>query len=413
MTTTIISTMALMYIFAIIETIILGKISIILLGFMGIERFIGIATKPILMWINMGIKLMFLQLMLGLEIDLLNRLIKLDELNIAMSISAMFGSAIMLAVTWQIPRMFEKIITGTASISSSSLLRKAINEATKEVKDLYTKGKNETIGAAAFIQAHEKNQQAKQANWAMNNALIPQGAQSSNGGSYIENFLNQGRGDVSGVRAGVSSPNAGRNSGNSLTPSSATTNSTANNASSTFQNSSASSNEFLNTSSSNNAFNSGGSSSTALKNTSIASNANNSADLNIQNANTSTSASMNAGGGNNAFSASALLSNNNQVNKPSNNIQNNELPQKQESFLKSFGGTIKDLAMDGIKDDIYKNTIGGRAAQRLNAKTQDLENKAMKSEINNMYKNVNKDNSENKKTESESVTNTIEKNTAK
>ncbi len=152
-----------LYIMAIAESLILAKVSIIFLGFLGLEQTKEIGMKPIFLWINIGFKLMFLQLMLGLEMDILHTFIKMDEINVSMAISVMIVSKIMLLLTWRIPHIFQNLTTGTTTMSG---IRDFMHES-RNARNQNQQPQSPTLaqqigGVGAAIQAHQEYSNAQE-----------------------------------------------------------------------------------------------------------------------------------------------------------------------------------------------------------------------------------------------------------
>jgi P-type conjugative transfer protein TrbL len=140
--------MIILYIKALVESIIIAQFSVIFLAFLGLEQTRDIGTRPFLQWINIGIKLMFLQMMIGLEHDLLKDFIHMDEINVASAISVLFVSVFMLLITWEIPSLFEKIIMGSTAINGFS--QQAVSSLNRLISEIKTGGLTGNIAKGAL-----------------------------------------------------------------------------------------------------------------------------------------------------------------------------------------------------------------------------------------------------------------------
>lgn len=211
--------MVILYLKALIESIIVAQFSVLFLGFLGLEQTRDIGTRPIFQWINIGVKLMFLQMMLGLEHELLVEFINKDEINVASAISVLFVSVFMLLITWEIPNIFEKIITGSTSINyMSQQVVSSVNKLVSEMKkggltgNIVRSGLNAGVGTAQSIGG------VQQALQAYDNYISSQVNNSSDGISSNKSIADT-------KNNGFSSANNISNTGNAHNPNSSMKNS--------------------------------------------------------------------------------------------------------------------------------------------------------------------------------------------
>ncbi|MFM2344009.1 MAG: hypothetical protein RLZZ210_618 [Pseudomonadota bacterium] len=158
----IIGGLVIRYVVAIFEAMIIVKVSVVYLAFYGLEQLRDLSIKPIVQWINIGVKLMFLQLMIGLELSILNDFIKPNEINIYMILSVFMSSFMMLVITWTIPKILDNIILGSVNSSNSSVsaIKNAANVIQQGVTSLATNLVKNAGGASQLIKAHQNYQQA-------------------------------------------------------------------------------------------------------------------------------------------------------------------------------------------------------------------------------------------------------------
>ena len=350
------------YVVAIIQAIIQAKVSIIFLAFQGVEKLSELSIRPILQWINIGIKLMLLQLMIGMQFDIINDFIKLDEINLYMALSVSTSTLIMLVLSWTLPKIFDNLITGQVSMSDSAAhtLKRAANSIKDSISSM-TLGTAKNVGGAyQAIKAQQNYQAAQQA------------------------YKNQ----------------AGSNSINSSNFSTSNTANTPIFGTSNNKNSTSNSIQSSNTSTTGN-----------LGNSNNSNNANNTTPLNNTNStksiNTATTASNNINDKN--ISSNSIQSSN--INpKQTNSSLQNSVKQPKASTIAGLAKSGIDMGKQTIKNSFAK-TAGGRLAQHIDSKTQEIQKQTMQAAIDNHYKEMWSKTSEVDKNvdSSNNVTNTIEK----
>jgi len=369
-TSVILALMVAFYIVAVIEGLLLSKISVLMLGFSTFSLFKDMGFKPINVWIYIGLKLMFLQLIIGLEIDLLRDFLISVNPDIADCVAALFVSIIMLVVTWRIPKIFENLINGSSSIGGATEMLKAI---AKHASSFATGGVLGSVGrqlggAQQAIQAHERYQNAQNTARSQSSGIYPM---NSDKPTSMDSVLQRG--------------NQNSSSSTSFINNQSTTG--ANNTTSQSTQSNTGFNSSNNNDTSSNA-------STSSNNSSVQS------DINK-----------------NAGSKSASTSSNNSTNSNANNTNASNNYQR-TGVISGIAQGAKEMAMQGIKDSVAK-TAGGRLAQHFDNKTKALETKSTQEQIDNHYKKMWEDirqveqNKKNNPDTSNNATNIIEKFTSK
>jgi P-type conjugative transfer protein TrbL len=106
--------MAAVYIFALLEFIIIGKLSVIYLAFAGIKYTDGYAKKPLMYCLACGLKLMFLQLFFGGALSIIADF-STKQISIQLAMVMFICSVILNLLVQKLPQIVDTFIHGTTS----------------------------------------------------------------------------------------------------------------------------------------------------------------------------------------------------------------------------------------------------------------------------------------------------------
>jgi P-type conjugative transfer protein TrbL len=123
--------MVAIYLYTILEFILISKLSVIYLAFAGIKYTTGYAKKPLMFCLSCGLKLMFLQLFFGVVLDIIGDFAtKQTSINLAL---VMFASVTILSMLVEkLPHLVDSFIHGTTSSARGGNLQD-MTKALKEV----------------------------------------------------------------------------------------------------------------------------------------------------------------------------------------------------------------------------------------------------------------------------------------
>jgi P-type conjugative transfer protein TrbL len=106
--------MVAVYIFALFEFIIIGKLSVIYLAFAGIKFTAGYAKKPLMYCLACGLKLMFLQLFFGGALSIIADF-STKQMSIQLAMVMFICSVILNLLVQKLPQIVDSFIHGTTS----------------------------------------------------------------------------------------------------------------------------------------------------------------------------------------------------------------------------------------------------------------------------------------------------------
>lgn len=106
--------MVAVYIFALFEFIIIGKLSVIYLAFAGIKFTAGYAKKPLMYCLACGLKLMFLQLFFGGALSIIADF-STKQMSIQLAMVMFICSVILNLLVQKLPQIVDTFIHGTTS----------------------------------------------------------------------------------------------------------------------------------------------------------------------------------------------------------------------------------------------------------------------------------------------------------
>ncbi len=372
--------LGLFYVKALIESIILAQFSVLFLAFLGLEQTRDIGMRPFFLWINLGIKLMFLQMMIGLEVSLLQDFINMDDISVASSASVLFVSVFMLALTYEVPKIFEKLLTGSVTIGGLS--QNAIQGIARGVASMKTGGVagatfSGAVGAAQQIGGAQKALQSYEAyrnsqgggGFAAQKPIepltpksAPFSADGGSGGSIRDRFLNSALGGGSNSKKqNTNQPQGSIQDGFARFNEPKTDFKTSFDTNASTQSENASSGKQSNSATS----------SLSTNNTSMNSSSNNTSNSSLNN---------NASNASTANSLSSAVSGSSTVN------QNSGSQQPMGFFEKAAGATF-EMAKDKYNDGVNKSA-GGRMAQHFDQKTAANNEAVKKQSIDDHFQNL-------------------------
>jgi P-type conjugative transfer protein TrbL len=333
-----------LYVLAVIESLILAKFCIIMTGFHGLDMFKDISSKPLFIWIHIGLKLLFLNLIIGLEIDLLKDFLQSKNPEISDCIAAASISVIMFIITWRSPKIFTNMMNGQSSIASVNELTQAVSKMAKALPTPAAAVGGAIAGAMSvsqIVKAHQASQAAK--------SNINYSTMSNSGFSETKNSSNGINSNSSNSNLNSSS-NSNINSSNGAIKNSSNDNSTSAIVSRMLNPSTQSSNASIsNISNVQNGINS--SQNNNDKNNVISNNIDN----NKNNGNTN-----NSGGLNNNIMSNA------------GNQNTNDLDNKKQGFIANAIKSKGEMIYNKY-NDAAKNMTLGKIAQHINERTEKLQ----------------------------------------